>query len=46
MYVMHSKLVMWSLQRNVCSYWQNNFRTVFVSWGKIDAAYQIYTLKV
>jgi len=31
---------------NGCSNWQNDFRTVFVSWGKTDAACQIYTLKV
>jgi len=29
---------------NGCSNWQNDFRTVFVSWGKTDAACQIYTL--
>jgi len=40
---MHSKLVMESLQTKVCDYWQHNFRTVSVSWGKTDPAYQIYT---
>jgi len=35
MLVIHSKLITWWLQTCACSDWQNNFRTVFVSWGKI-----------
>jgi len=46
MLTMHSKRVLWSLQTNVCCYWQNDFTTAFVSWGNIEAAYQIYILKV
>jgi len=39
------ELVVWSLQTIVYSYWQNNFRTVFTSWGKIGIVYQIYIFK-
>ena len=43
--VMCFELVMWSLQTIVYSYWKDNSRTVFSSWGKIDTAYQMYIFK-